>query len=259
MVAAGSRAGNSKGGVTAANVAQQQQQQTGATDGTSSRAGSSQAAVQVTGAVQQQQTGATDGTSRRAGSSQAAVQVTSAVQQQEQQQTGATDGTGSRASSNKAVVRDTTAVRQQQSVLQGATGSRAGSSMASVSGRQLAPAGPQDRMLAKLGLGRKPSHTLQASSQPSQASATAAPSGQSHSPRCSMFVQNIGMYDTGVFQPFILGTPASPWDVGYALCLYTVCTGDCTMYAVNATSKGSVGDVRHGCMQFRNPSQVFDN
>lgn len=45
------------------------------------------------------------------------------------------------------------------------------------------------------------------------------------------------------------------------LCVYTlyVQVTD-TMYAVNAPSKGSVGDVRHGaCMQFRNPSQVYDN
>ena len=130
----------------------QQQQPTVARE--SHRAGHNQGSVRAAKAAQQEHTGATDEIGRRAGSSKADVRQTSCVQQQQQ---------------------------QQQSRLQGSTGKKAGSSTAGITGRLMAPAGPQDRVLAKLGLGRKPSQVLQTSSQTPQASATAAPSGQSHS------------------------------------------------------------------------------
>lgn len=99
--------------------------------------------------------------------------------QQEQSQPGSSmqDALLSRAPGN-----EPSTMQQQKSVLQTATNSfvsKAADAKVSAAGRQLTPAGPQDRVLAKLGLGRKPGQTLQASSHKSQAPTAAAPSGQS--------------------------------------------------------------------------------
>lgn len=99
------------------------------------------------------------------------------LQDQSQRRQASADASGIGAGTSEALG----VQQEQQSVLQRTTDaplSKAASNNTSVSGRQLAPAGPQDGVLAKLGLGRKPGQTLQASSHISQAHSAAAPSGQ---------------------------------------------------------------------------------